>query len=206
VSANLGALEIIGMAANGAQYGVMTTHYHWIGAVPAMVFLDIVMMPFSYGCKVRSGPEFLRLRFNHPTHLLNALSFAVAQVLIAGVNLYALALVLDALLGWPLWLSIVIGAAIVLTYISIGGLSSAIYNEVLQFFAILAGPDPHLGARSGQGRRGQRPGGQGTRIRARRGRPPRLAGHRLVRQPARCALARYRVRLGLRAELRLLDD
>jgi len=142
VSANLGALEIIGMAANGAQYGMMTLHYYWIGAVPAMVFLGIVMMPFYYGSKVRSVPEFLRLRFNRPTHLFNAISFAVAQVLIAGVNLYALALVLDALLGWPLWVSIVIGAAIVLTYIGIGGLSSAIYNEVLQFFVILAGLIP----------------------------------------------------------------
>src|SRR6187402_3583785 len=142
VSANLGALEIIGMAANGAQYGLLTLHYYWIGAVPAMVFLGIVMMPFYYGSKVRSVPEFLRLRFNRPTHLFNAISFAVAQVLIAGVNLYALALVLDALLGWPLWVSIVIGAAIVLTYISIGGLSSAIYNEVLQFFVILAGLIP----------------------------------------------------------------
>jgi len=142
VSANLGALEIIGMAANGAQYGLMTLHYYWIGAVPAMVFLGIVMMPFYYGSKVRSVPEFLRLRFNRPTHLFNAISFAVAQMLIAGVNLYALALVLDALLGWPLWLSIIIGAAIVLTYIGIGGLSSAIYNEVLQFFVILAGLIP----------------------------------------------------------------
>ncbi|MEV6487711.1 sodium:solute symporter family protein [Actinoplanes sp. NPDC051633] len=142
VSANLGALEILGMAANGAQYGLMTLHYYWIGAVPAMVFLGIVMMPFYYGSKVRSVPEFLRLRFNNSTHLLNAISFAVAQVLIAGVNLYALALILDALLGWPLWLSIVLGAAIVLTYISIGGLSSAIYNEVLQFFVILAGLIP----------------------------------------------------------------
>jgi SSS family solute:Na+ symporter len=142
VSANLGALEIIGMAANGAEYGLMTVHYYWIGAVPAMVFLGIVMMPFYYGSKVRSVPEFLRLRFNRPTHLFNAISFAVAQVLIAGVNLYALALVLDALLGWPLWVSIVIGAAIVLLYISIGGLSSAIYNEVLQFFVILAGLIP----------------------------------------------------------------
>ncbi|UQU67019.1 sodium:solute symporter family protein [Couchioplanes caeruleus] len=139
VSANLGALEIIGMAANGAQYGLMTLHYYWIGAVPAMVFLGIVMMPFYYGSKVRSVPEFLRLRFNRPTHLLNASIFAIAQVLIAGVNLYALALILDALLGWPLWASIVIGAAIVLTYITIGGLSSAIYNEVLQFFVIIAG-------------------------------------------------------------------
>ena len=142
VSANLGALEIIGMAANGAQYGLMTLHYYWVGAVPAMVFLGIVMMPFYYGSKVRSVPEFLRLRFNNWTHLFNAISFAVAQVLIAGVNLYALALILQALLGWPLWLSIVIGAAIVLTYISIGGLSSAIYNEVLQFFVILAGLIP----------------------------------------------------------------
>jgi solute:Na+ symporter, SSS family len=142
VSANLGALEIIGMAANGAQYGLMTLHYYWIGAVPAMVFLGIVMMPFYYGSKVRSVPEFLRLRFNRPTHMLNAITFAVAQVLIAGVNLYALALILDALLGWPLWLSIVIGAAIVLIYIGIGGLSSAIYNEVLQFFVILAGLIP----------------------------------------------------------------
>jgi solute:Na+ symporter, SSS family len=142
VSANLGALEILGMAANGAQYGLLTLHYYWIGAVPAMVFLGIVMMPFYYGSKVRSVPEFLRLRFNKPTHLLNAISFALAQVLIAGVNLYALALILDALLGWPLWLSIVLGAAIVLTYISIGGLSSAIYNEVLQFFVILAGLIP----------------------------------------------------------------
>jgi SSS family solute:Na+ symporter len=139
VSANLGALEIIGMAANGAQYGAMTLHYYWIGAVPAMVFLGIVMMPFYYGSKVRSVPEYLRLRFNRPTHLLNALSFAVAQVLIAGVNLYALALIMQALLGWPLWVAIVVGALIVLAYITVGGLSGAIYNEVLQFFVIIAG-------------------------------------------------------------------
>ncbi|WFE42039.1 sodium:solute symporter family protein [Micromonospora sp. WMMD998] len=142
VSANLGALEIIGMAANGAQYGIMTVHYYWIGAVPAMVFLGIVMMPFYYGSKVRSVPEYLRLRFNRPTHLLNAISFAVAQVLIAGVNLYALALIMQALLGWPLWVAIVIGAMIVLAYITVGGLSGAIYNEVLQFFVIIAGLVP----------------------------------------------------------------
>ncbi|WP_192771770.1 sodium:solute symporter family protein [Plantactinospora soyae] len=142
VSANLGALEIIGMAANGAQYGLMTLHYYWIGAIPAMVFLGIVMMPFYYGSKVRSVPEYLRLRFNRPAHLLNALSFAIAQVLIAGVNLYALALIMQALLGWPLWTSIVVGALIVLAYITVGGLTSAIYNEVLQFFVILAGLIP----------------------------------------------------------------
>jgi solute:Na+ symporter, SSS family len=142
VSANLGAIEILGMAANGAQYGMMTTHYYWIGAVPAMVFLGIVMMPFYYGSRVRSVPEYLRRRFNDSAHLLNAATFALAQVLIAGVNLYALALVVRALLGWPLWLAIVVGAAFVLVYIVLGGLSSAIYNEVLQFWVILAGLIP----------------------------------------------------------------
>jgi solute:Na+ symporter, SSS family len=138
ISANLGALEILGMAANGAQFGVYTVHYYWIGAIPAMVFLGIVMMPFYYGAKVRSVPEYLRLRFNKPTHLFNALSFAAATVLIAGVNLYALALVLRLMLGWPILLGIVVAAFIVLAYITLGGLSSAIYNEVLQFFVILA--------------------------------------------------------------------
>jgi SSS family solute:Na+ symporter len=142
IAANLGALEILGMAANGAQYGVATAHFYWIGAVPAMVFLGIVMMPFYYGSKVRSVPEYLRLRFNRPTHLFNALTFAFATVLIAGVNLYALAIVIEALLGWPIWLAIVVAAAFVLAYITLGGLSSAIYNEVLQFFLILAGLVP----------------------------------------------------------------
>ncbi len=126
------------MAANGAQFGVYTVHYYWVGAVPAMVFLGIVMMPFYYGSKVRSVPEYLRLRFNKQTHLFNALTFAVATVLIAGVNLYALALVLKLMLGWPILLGIVVAAAVVLVYITLGGLSSAIYNEVLQFFVILA--------------------------------------------------------------------
>ena len=138
ISANLGALEILGMAANGAQFGVYTVHYYWVGAVPAMVFLGIVMMPFYYGSKVRSVPEYLRLRFNRPTHFFNAMTFALATVLIAGVNLYALALVLKLMLGWPILLGIVIAAAVVLAYITLGGLSSAIYNEVLQFFVILA--------------------------------------------------------------------
>ena len=101
VSANLGATEILGMAANGAQYGVSTVQFYWIGAVPAMVFLGLVMMPFYYGAKVRSVPEYLRLRFNNATHQLNAWTFAIASVLIAGVNLFALALVVNALLGWP---------------------------------------------------------------------------------------------------------
>ena len=142
VAANLGALEILGMAANGAQYGIATAHYYWVGAVPAMVFLGIVMMPFYYGSKVRSVPEFLRVRFNNQTHLLQSVFFAVSAVLIAGVNLYALAIVLEALLGWPLVVAILVSAALVLAYITLGGLSSAIYNEVLQFFVILAGLIP----------------------------------------------------------------
>jgi SSS family solute:Na+ symporter len=142
IAANLGALEILGMAANGAQYGIATTHFYWVGAIPAMVFLGIVMMPFYYGSKVRSVPEYLRLRFDNRAHLFNAGTFAVASVLIAGVNLYALAIVIQALLGWPVWLAIVVSAAFVLAYITLGGLSSAIYNEVLQFFLILAGLVP----------------------------------------------------------------
>ncbi|CAL9346580.1 hypothetical protein SUDANB95_00377 [Actinosynnema sp. ALI-1.44] len=138
ISANLGAIELLGMAANGAQYGMATVHYYWIGAIPAMVFLGLVMMPFYYGSKVRSVPEFLRRRFGKGAHLVNALSFAAAQVLIAGVNLYALAFLLNLMLGWPIPLSVVIAAAIVLTYTTLGGLSAAIYNEVLQFFVIVA--------------------------------------------------------------------
>src|SRR6476659_9662499 len=138
VAANLGALEILGMAANGAQYGIATVHYYWIGAVPALVFLGIVMMPFYYGAKVRSVPDYLRLRFNNPTHALNAATFDVATVLIAGVNLFALALIVNLMLGWSLSVAILVAAAIVLVYITLGGLTSAIYNEVLQFFIIVA--------------------------------------------------------------------
>ncbi len=138
ISANLGAVEIIGMSANGANYGIPTVHYFWIGAVPAMLFLGIVMMPFYYGSKVRSVPEFMRRRFGTEAHLVNAISFAVAQLLIAGINLYLLASIIEVLLGWPLWVSLVVAAAVVLTYTALGGLSAAIYNEVLQFFVIVA--------------------------------------------------------------------
>jgi solute:Na+ symporter, SSS family len=138
IAANLGALEILGQSANGAQYGVPAVHYYWIGAVPAMVFLGLVMMPFYYGAKVRSVPEYLRLRFGEPAHAFNAATFAIATVLISGVNLFALALIIHLLLGWPVGGSILIAAAIVLVYITLGGLTSAIYNEVLQFFIICA--------------------------------------------------------------------
>ncbi|MFW3169455.1 sodium:solute symporter family protein [Geodermatophilus sp. CPCC 206100] len=138
ISANLGAVEIVGMSANGAQYGMPTMHYFWVGAVPAMLFLGVVMMPFYYGSKVRSVPEFMRRRFGTGAHLVNALSFAVAQVLIAGINLFLLATIVESLLGWPLWVSLIVAAAVVLSYITLGGLSAAIYNEVLQFFVIVA--------------------------------------------------------------------
>lgn len=138
ISANLGAVEIMGMSANGAEYGFPTFHYFWIGAVPAMLFLGVVMMPFYYGSKVRSVPEFMRRRFGTGAHLVNALSFATAQILIAGVNLYLLGSIVNVLLGWPLWVSVIVAAVIVLSYITLGGLSAAIYNEVLQFFVIVA--------------------------------------------------------------------
>ena len=138
ISANLGAVEIIGMSANGAQFGMATMHYFWIGAVPAMLFLGIVMMPFYYGSKVRSVPEFMRRRFGTGAHLVNAISFAVAQLLIAGINLYLLATIVERAAGLA-----ALGVAdrrrgVVLTYITLGGLSAAIYNEVLQFFVIVA--------------------------------------------------------------------
>jgi SSS family solute:Na+ symporter len=138
ISANLGAVEIMGMSANGAQFGLPTVHYFWIGAVPAMLFLGVVMMPFYYGSKVRSVPEFMRKRFGTEAHLVNALSFAVAQLLIAGINLFLLAKIVNILLGWNLYISLIVAAAIVLSYIMLGGLSAAIYNEVLQFFVIVA--------------------------------------------------------------------
>ena len=138
VSANLGAVEIMGMSANGAQYGLPTFHYFWIGAIPAMIFLGLVMMPFYYGSKVRSVPEFMIRRYGTAAHLINALSFALAQLLIAGVNLYLLGSIVQRLLGWPLWVALVVAAIIVFSYITLGGLSAAIYNEVLQFFVIVA--------------------------------------------------------------------
>ena len=138
ISANLGAVEIMGMSANGAQFGVPTVHYFWIGAIPAMLFLGVVMMPFYYGSKVRSVPEFMFRRFGTGAHLVNAISFAVAQLLIAGINLFLLASIVHALLGWPQWLALIVAAAVVLSYITLGGLSAAIYNEVLQFFVIVA--------------------------------------------------------------------
>jgi SSS family solute:Na+ symporter len=152
LSANLGAQEVIGMAASGAKYGIATSHFYWIGAIPAMVFVGVFMMPFYYGSRARSVPEYLRLRFDEKTRGLNAVSFATMTVFSSGISMYAMAKLIDvlhildrpfAILGlphsWMMHVSIVISALVVLAYIFLGGLTSAIYNEVLQFFLIVAG-------------------------------------------------------------------
>ena len=142
LSANLGAQEVIGMAASGAKYGIMTAHFYWVGAIPAMVFLAIFMMPFYYGSKARSVPEYLKLRFDEKTRGFNAISFAVMTVFSSGISLHALARLLETLVHWDYWTCIAVSAFIVLVYIFLGGLTSAIYNEVLQFFMIVLGFAP----------------------------------------------------------------
>ncbi len=139
LSANLGAQEVIGMAASGAKYGIMTSHFYWVGAIPAMVFVGVFMMPFYYGSRARSVPEYLKLRFDEKTRGFNAISFAVMTVFSSGISMYALAKLLELVLGWSFHLSVVLSALIVLAYIFLGGLTSAIYNEVLQFFLIVLG-------------------------------------------------------------------
>jgi len=162
LSANLGAQEIIGMAASGAKYGIATSHFYWVGAIPAMVFLAIFMMPFYYGSRARSVPEYLRLRFDEKTRAFNAVSFALMTVFSSGISMYAMAKLLQLLhvldapfralgldAGYIFHTCIAVSALVVLAYIFLGGLSSAIYNEVLQFFLIVAGflPLVYLGLR-----------------------------------------------------------
>lgn len=139
IATNLGALEVIGMAASGAKYGITTVHFYWIGAIPAMIFLAIFMMPFYYGSKARSVPEYLKLRFDEKTRGFNAVSFAIMTIFASGISMYALAMLMEVLLGWNFNFSLFLSAAIVLVYIYLGGLTSAIYNEVLQFFLIVVG-------------------------------------------------------------------
>ncbi|MBV9490890.1 MAG: Na+/galactose cotransporter [Verrucomicrobia bacterium] len=155
LSANLGAQEVIGMAASGAKYGIVTSHFYWIGAIPAMVFMGIFMMPFYYGSRARSVPDYLSLRFDEKTRGLSAITFACMTVMSSGISMYAMALLIETLhifdapfrmMGLPqssiFHASILISGVIVLCYIFLGGLSSAIYNEVLQFFLIVAGFAP----------------------------------------------------------------
>ncbi len=139
ISTNLGALEVMGMTGSGAKYGMLTAHFYWVGAIPAMVFLAIFMMPFYYGSKARSVPEYLKLRYDEKTRGLNAILFAVMTILASGISMYALAILMEKVLGWNFHLSLLLSAAIVLGYTYLGGLSSAIYNEVLQFFIIVIG-------------------------------------------------------------------
>lgn len=139
LSANLGAIEVMGMAGNGAEYGIMTTHFYWVGAIPAMLFLAVFMMPFYYGSRIKSVPEYLKLRFNEATRGLNAISFAFMTVLMSGINMYAMAMVFNLLLQWDMNASIWVSAVVVLSYTALGGLTSSIYNEVLQFFLIVLG-------------------------------------------------------------------
>jgi SSS family solute:Na+ symporter len=150
ISANLGAQEVIGMGASGAKYGIMTSHFYWVGAIPAMVFVGIFMMPFYYGSKARSVPEYLKLRFDEKTRAFNAVSFAVMTVFSSGISMHVLAKLLEQILGFNYHLCIIVSATIVLAYISLGGLTSAIYNEVLQFFLIVLGflPLVFLGLKS----------------------------------------------------------
>src|SRR5215216_1156383 len=142
LGANLGALEIMGMAAGAAEYGIMQSHYYWIGAIPAMVFVALFMIPFYYASRVHSVPGFLRLRYNEATRGFNSILFAIFMILLSGINMFAMALVFQLLLGWSLTASIFLSAGIVLTYVVLGGLSSSIYNEVLQFFLITLGLAP----------------------------------------------------------------
>ncbi len=142
ISANLGAQEVIGMVASGAKYGIMTVHFYWVGAIFAMVFLGVYMMPFYYGSRARSVPEYLSLRFDEKTRGLNAISFAVMTVFSSGISLYALAKMLEIILHWDFDVSIWVAAGIVMIYTFLGGLTSAVYNEVLQFFLIVLGLSP----------------------------------------------------------------
>lgn len=142
ISANLGAQELIGMAASGAEYGIMTSHFYWVGAIPAMVFLGIFMMPMYYGSKAKSVPEYLKMRYDERTRVFNSVSFAFMTIFSSGISMHALADLLTTLVGWNYYGWLVVTSVIVLAYVLKGGLSSAIYNEVLQFFMIVFGIAP----------------------------------------------------------------
>src|SRR3974390_145563 len=139
LSANLGALELMGWAGASYQYGILAAHWYWIGAIPAMLFLALVMMPFYYICKTHSVPGYLKLRFGEPSRALSSVSFAFMTVLMSGINMYSMALVLKIILGWNINVSILVSSITVAIYVTLGGLRSAIFNEVLQFILIWAG-------------------------------------------------------------------
>jgi SSS family solute:Na+ symporter len=139
LSANLGSLELMGWAGNAYKYGILAAHWYWIGAIPAMLFLALVMMPFYYICKTHSVPGYLKLRFGPGAQTLSSISFALMTVLMSGINMYAMAVVMRVVLGWDIHFSIWVSSITVAVYVALGGLRSAIFNEVLQFFLIWAG-------------------------------------------------------------------
>ncbi|MFB3921571.1 MAG: sodium:solute symporter family protein [Terriglobia bacterium] len=142
VAANCGALEVMGMVSTGAKYGARANHFYWLGAIPAMLFLALFMMPIYHRSRVRSVPEFLKLRYGEATRAFNALAFATMMVLVSGISLYAMAIILGTLVGWSFTTSVLVAAAVVLTYVVLGGLAASIYNEVVQFVLIVAGLAP----------------------------------------------------------------
>jgi SSS family solute:Na+ symporter len=139
LSANLGSLELMGWAGNSYKYGILAAHWYWIGAIPSMLFLALIMMPFYYVCKTHSVPGYLKLRFGQDSQALSSISFALMTVLMSGINMYAMAVVMKVVLGWDLNFSIIVSSVTVAIYVALGGLRSAIFNEVLQFFLIWAG-------------------------------------------------------------------
>ena len=212
VSANLGSLELMGWAGSAYQYGILAAHWYWIGAIPAMLFLGMVMMPFYYVCKTHSVPGYLKLRFGQGASTVAAVSFAFMTVLMSGVNMFAMAEVMKVVLGWDLNFSIIVSSLAVAAYVALGGLRSAIFNEVLQFVLIWGGAllVPILGLIETGGWTGFK-ARLAHNIATGATRSRRLHAHvaqhgPLCRQPHGHSLDRHRLRPRLRHQLRLLDD
>ena len=207
VSANLGSLELMGWAGAAYQYGILATHWYWIGAIPAMLFLGIVMMPFYYISKTHSVPGYLQLRFGEGARALSAISFAVMTILMSGVNMFAMAVVMQTVLGWNITFSIWVGAATVALYVMLGGLRSAIINEVLAVRADLGRCGDDSNSRPDRSRKLDEP--EGTDCGQRRQKRLHASvehARSLQRQSDGCALDGNRLWLGLRDQLRILDD
>ena len=212
VSANLGSLELMGWAGSAYQYGILAAHWYWIGAIPAMLFLGMVMMPFYYVCKTHSVPGYLKLRYGQGASIVAAFSFAFMTVLMSGVNMFAMAEVMKVVLGWDLNFSIIVSSLAVAAYVALGGLRSAIFNEVLQFMLIWGGAllVPILGLIEAGGWNGFK-AKLAHNIAIGATSPRRLHAHvaqhgPLCRQPDGHSLDRHRLRPRIRHQLRLLDD
>ena len=206
LSANLGALELMGWAGSAYQYGILAAHWYWIGAIPAMLFLGLVMMPFYYISKTHSVPGYLKLRFGEASRALSAVSFAFMTVLMSGINMFAMAKVMKVVLGWDIHFSIWVSSLTVAVYVALGGLRSAIFNEVLQFFLIWAGAllIPILGLIEAGG--WARPESSQSRSNASRGiHSPVVHVSDLSATIPWASLDRHRLRLGRRHFLGLLD-